>query len=100
MRSDFLLNRQAVDIWQHQVENHDVDAALVENVKRREAILRFDNTEAGETERRTVHSPDIGIVFDDKYSVAGVHAAILKEGVFNDIPNRKLGCSEKRLSFD
>ena len=90
VRCDFLLNGQAVDGWQHQIEDDEVCAALFENMKRRKAVVCFDHIEGGETEGRAVHPSNVRIVFDDKHRLAGSHDVILAKAQFNPTLNRKL----------
>ena len=90
VRCDFLLNGQAVDGWQHQIEDDEVGAALLENMKRRQTVVCFDHIEGGEAESRAVHASNVGIVFDDKHRLAGSHDVILANAGLNATLNRKL----------
>ena len=90
VRRDFLLNGQAVDGWQHEIEDDEVGAALLENMKRRQTVVRFDHIEGGQTESRAVHTSNVRIVFDDEHRLAGSHDAILANAGFNATLNRKL----------
>jgi len=66
LRFDFLLHGEAVQRWQDQIENDDVGVSLLENVERGEAVMRFNDVVAGETEGGPIHPSYSGIVFHDE----------------------------------
>jgi hypothetical protein len=71
VRGDFLLDRESVQRRQHQIENHDIGRALIENVQRGETVVGFHDVEPREPEGGAVHPSYRGIVFYYKHRFIG-----------------------------
>ncbi len=54
VRGDLLLDDETADGRQHEIEHDDVGHAVIEEVKRREAVVGFKDVEPGQRERGTV----------------------------------------------
>src|SRR3954452_5029476 len=92
---DLLLYGQAVQSWQHQVEDDDICFALFEDVKCRQPIVRFDDLETGKGQRGAIHASKGEVVLDDQHRFVAAHSVMITEESINAAPNRKLcrvGC--------
>jgi hypothetical protein len=65
-RGKLLLNRDAVDGWQTDIEDHDVGRSLFDEPQRLQAVARLFDDESIEAQRASEHTAQLNIVLDKK----------------------------------
>jgi hypothetical protein len=73
--SDLLLNYEAADRRQEQIEHDEIGTLSLEEVQRAHAVACLFDVEAGDEERRAEDAAEILMVFDDEDRVRTGHRA-------------------------
>ena len=63
---EIVANLKAAELWQPQVEHHEVGPVVVETAERLQAVCGFGHVKAGNTQRVSEHGAEIVVILHNE----------------------------------